>query len=95
MVDLFSEIGGCSAIEELTEPDLSKVIREIPGIIDSWLQMSEDNRSTPAWYFRKSNKSNKWEVGYYPNGKIIYFDDPIDACSKYILNYLEQIGSVR
>jgi len=95
MVDLFFEVGGQSAVENSTELDLSQVLRNRPDLVDQWLQLSEDNRSTPAWYFRKTEDSTMWEVGYYPDGKIIYFDNPIDACASYIYNYLKQLSSIR
>jgi hypothetical protein len=96
MVDLFVEVGGHSALKILTEFDLSQALRNIPGVIDSWLQMSDDNRSIPAWYFRKVKDRTKWEVGYYPKGEIIYFDNPIEACANYIRHYLDQlIGNIR
>lgn len=95
ILELFSEICGQSAIEDLNQIDIQQVLREIPDAIDYWLQMSEDNRSTPAWYFRKSVEGTKWEVGYYPEGKVTYFDCPVDACAAFIKNYISQLSGNR
>ena len=91
MVDLLSEIGGQAVIENISEADLAQALHVRPKDVDSWFQMSEDNRSAPAWYVCKSKHGAKWEVGYYPDGKIIYFANPIDACANYIRHYLEEL----
>lgn len=92
MLDLFSEIGGQFAMEDLNQTDIRQVLREIPDVIDYWLQMSEDNRSTPAWYFRKSVEGTKWEVGFYPEGKVMYFNNAVEACAVYIKKYISQLS---
>ena len=95
MLDLLAEIDEQFALENLDQIDLQQVLKENPNIVDYWLQMSEDNRSTPAWYLRKSVEGSKWEVGYYPEGKVMYFDDAVDACATYIKNYISQLRSNR
>lgn len=96
MVDLFAEAGGPDAIENITEADLAEALLDLPGAVDSWLQLSEDNRSSPAWFVRQKKDSPAWEVGYYPDGKSTYFDNLVDACANYIRHYLDQlIGIIR
>jgi len=95
MVDLLAEAGGRAAIENVSEAELAHALSVRSDAVDHWIQMSEDNRSSPAWFVRQGKDGKKWEVGYYPDGDSIYFDNPIDACAKYIRHYLEQLCEIK
>ena len=91
MMDMLLELGGPSTVSKVTEADLIEVLNERPDYTNYWIQMSEDNRSTPAWFIRKAENGNAWEVSYYPRGDSAYFGNKIDACAYYIRNYLNQL----
>ena len=91
MVALLAEAGDPGVIEGVSVEDLVQGLSDQPKTVDSWVQLSEDNRSSPAWFVRQKKNDPMWEVGYYPDGESTYFDNPIDACANYIRHYLDQL----
>ena len=89
MVDLLAEVGNPSMIDEITIEDLVQGLRDHPEAVDFWIQQSEDNRSSPAWYIRQKRDDTLWEVGYYPDGESTDFENSLDACANYIRQYLD------
>lgn len=94
VVDLLAEAGGRAAIENISETEIANALSIRAEDVDCWIQFSEDNRSSPAWFMRQEKDGKTWEVGYYPDGDSIYFDNPIDACANYIRHYLEQLCEI-
>jgi hypothetical protein len=92
MLYLFVEAGGQQVLDNISELEISMVLETNPEYIDSWVQLSEDNRSRPSYFFRYMEANSSWEVGYYPNGESVFFKNNKDACANYILKYLNQLS---
>lgn len=56
------------------------------SLVDTWIEWSADKRASSGWYFKK--RDDKWEVGYFPNGPMELFSDPINACAEFIFRDL-------
>ena len=74
----------------LNSDDLSEFLRSNPDLIELWLAWSEDKRSTPSAFFRRSGP--RYEVGYIESGggsqPSEFFDEPARACAHFILREL-------
>lgn len=71
--------------------DLANALKQSPALIPSWLQWSEDQRSTPSWSFSKG-ESGKYYVGHMPEDKKIEqlsTNDEYYACAVFINNLIQ------
>jgi hypothetical protein len=89
--DLWAQIlseqnGDHPSIEEILS-----ALKNQPGLVENWINYSQDRRKTPSWYF--SRDGNKFKVGYMPTSlernEGIY-DDAYFACALFIKLELEQ-----
>ena len=83
---LVTDSGYLENYDKIHETIIVDILRTKPGLVSDWLQWSEDQRASPAWYFRKFN-NGECEVGYLPADKeyvpLLTFDE-IVACAYYI-----------
>jgi hypothetical protein len=74
----------------LTENRLASFLETNPDLVELWLAWSEDKRSTPSPFFRRSG--SRYEVGYIERDGHFqpseYFDEPAQACAKFMLREL-------
>jgi len=90
---LFEEIGGSDATKEISTAELAAVLQDDAGAVDSWVQYSEDQRCSEAWYVIQCPDSLRWEVGFYPpKHESAFFDNPVDACALFIHHLLDQLA---
>lgn len=94
LIQLVRQSGYLEAPDLLASPTLQAHLRSNPELLHAWLQLSADNRSSPAWYFVSAHESPRhkhssgYVVGFSEGGEQL-FDDPVDACANYILHKLE------
>lgn len=92
MFDLFVEAVSQQVLDDISEHEISMVLDSNPEYINSWIQLSEDTRSTPSYFLRFIDVNRSWEVGSYPNGESVFYKNNKDACANYILKYLSQLN---
>lgn len=84
---LLQESGYLENQEEVTADKIEEALRLHSNLINDWLQYSDDNRSTPAWGFSKTD-TGKYRVSHYPEGKdfqeMVTFDS-FKACAYFIM----------
>lgn len=87
--------GYVGVTDRITEEDLEACLRKSPGLVESWIAQSEDNRGSPAWYIQEQdvsgNEIGAWVVGRYPNGTRETFPDRFRACAFYVKRFVEQV----
>jgi hypothetical protein len=92
-ITLLIEAGYFELYNQITENGLIEILKENLHSIDEWVQYSEDNRSSPAWYFKKNSNGNCF-VGHLPEGeefKEINTTDVFYACAVFIKRHIESI----
>ena len=87
----FHELVHDTGIERraLTAASVTSVLLSNPDLVEDWLSWSEDQRSTPSYYFLE--EKGKYAVGCYPGEEIVEFSDSITACADFIV---KQVSSV-
>lgn len=84
---LLQESGYLENQEEVTADKIEEALSLHSNLINDWIQYSDDNRSTPAWGFAKTDKG-KYRVAHYPEGKdfqeMVTFDS-FKACAYFIM----------
>ncbi len=66
-------------------------LNENKNLLELWSHWSEDKRWSPSWYFTK--RGTIWVVGKLPDGTEFHFDDPVQACARYVEIELDEIVS--
>lgn len=76
--------------DELTEDRLASFLSAHSDLIELWLAWSEDKRSTPSPFFRKSG--SQYELGYVERGGRFrpseFFNEPARPCARFIIQEL-------
>jgi len=76
--------------DALTEQSLASFLTSHPDLIELWLGWSEDKRSTPSPFLRRSG--SRYELGYVERGGRFrpseFFDEPATPCARFILQEL-------
>jgi hypothetical protein len=76
--------------EAVTEEVLASYLSAHSDLIELWLGWSEDKRSTPSPFFRRSG--SRYELGYVErDGQFRpseFFDEPVRPCARFILKEL-------
>ena len=83
---LLSESGYFELYNQINENEIKEVLKEYPHLIEDWLRISEDIRSSERWYFARGN-DGKFYVGHYPElekFKEINTTDEFYACATFI-----------
>ncbi len=73
---------------------LSEFFKAHPNLVNEWVNFSEDQRCTPAWYLEQiDTEIDEWVVGYLerPGHHIhrLKYRDKADACAKFVIKWLE------
>jgi hypothetical protein len=85
---------GCSPYvsnrDTLNEDLLASFLSTHPELVELWLAWSEDKRSTPSPFLRRSG--SRYELGYVERGGRFrpseFFDEPARPCARFILQEL-------
>jgi hypothetical protein len=76
--------------DAVTEERLTSFLDTHSELVDLWLAWSEDKRSTPSPFFRRSG--SRYELGYVERGGRFrpseFFDEPPRPCARFILQEL-------
>ena len=86
--------------DQLSESDIRNAVAHDPECVQEWMQESEDQRCSAAWYF-VLNEEGCYEVGYFdmkadPNTtNRVQYENAIDACAAFIMHNIEDMRSYR
>ena len=76
--------------EAFTEEFLASFLEAHTDLVELWLAWSEDKRSTPSPFFRRSG--SRYALGYVEQGGRFrpseFFDQPARPCARFILQEL-------
>lgn len=73
----------------LTETSVASALLSNPELVDDWLGWSEDQRSSPSYYFLE--EKGKYVVGGYPGEEFVEFSDRIAACADFIVKQVKSV----
>jgi hypothetical protein len=98
-VDLIRESGYLNIGTQILESDIEAHLRQRPELIDVWLQHSEDQRCSPAWYLVPPKPTERdattWRIGYTPQTSTEHkereYGDAYSACAWFIKNAAETL----
>jgi hypothetical protein len=93
-VDIIKQSGYADMSEHLTLEKIAKHINNNAGLVNTWLNFTEDIRHNPAWGLRTLDQS-MWTVFFMDNGivkKEFTFNNSGDACAKMIKMTMDAIG---
>ena len=91
MYSLLKESGYFEMYDQVSEADIVEELKKHPELIDDWLMLSEDKR-TSGWCFTQENQ--KYSVGYYPrtpNFRLTTYPKAKEACAAFIKLEIEAI----
>lgn len=76
--------------------DIQRILQQFPEFVPEWIEYSEDQRCTPAWYISKTG-SSEWTVGFFDRDgtkkHLSLYTDRMPACAAFIKNFMEGIFS--
>lgn len=92
MVELFKRTG--RKAKEIDLGAIEQYLASNPGLVESWLTYSLDNRGCPAWGLVSPNESgsSKWVVFHYPGEDEEEFDSGSKSCAVYISKELQNLS---
>lgn len=96
MYTLLVESGYFEHYDKISESILIHSLKMSPHLIQDWLRISDDDRSSTRWSFWK-NESGKYRVAFWPNPNEkdeITSDDKFYSCAAYIKRRIERIRSI-
>ncbi len=85
------ESGYFELYNQINEAEIIKVLKIHPHLINDWLQISEDSRSSTKWVFGRDD-DGKYGIGHWPPGKEfeeITTTDKFYACAAFIKRDIE------
>ena len=92
---LLQESGYFESYDHIGGSEIIVALKNHPDLINDWLRYSEDQRSSPCWYFRKCDGEN-YSVGHYPEtpefGEID-FKNKFEACAAFVRKFIESVRS--
>lgn len=91
MVQLVRESGFKESPEALALTSVRDYLSNHMHLIDAWTRLSDDKRTTSGWYFVERSKL-LFEVGHYPNGPRLSFNDRAHACAEFIVREVNAIA---
>ncbi|MGH7388954.1 MAG: hypothetical protein ACREM3_05785 [Candidatus Rokuibacteriota bacterium] len=99
MLDLLLESGYLREPDGIDESAIERQLRRNPELVDSWVDHSEDRRSSPAWYVaRPEAAGGAWPVGYVSTSgsrsEKRSFTDGFAACAFYIKREVEGLRAL-
>lgn len=96
---LLKETGYFELHDQISEEDIRTALLCCPECIREWMQYSEDQRSSNAWYFTL-NDEGLYETGHFdiksvPNDtNRVQYANAIDACAAFIKHEIESIRAL-
>ena len=87
---LFLDSGYLTLQEEISIDDIKAELRDCPYLVQSWLNYSEDKRTSGGWYLIKENE-NTYVVGTLETNNNYTFTDDIEACAQFVINEIERM----
>lgn len=85
MLDLLKDSGYLQVHDAVRESKLRAVFEASPDLIQTWLSLSEDQRTGEGHYLLSPNISGRgWVVGYLPGTKEERFSDGPRACARFV-----------
>ena len=92
MADLVSDSGIRKCPAALTSASIEAYLRSHPALVDQWLNWSANKRINSGWYFAR--RSGHLIVGFYPQGETLTFEDPVLACTEFVVREVSAITEV-
>ena len=90
MKQLFIDLGSPQHRTAVSEDSVFLCLSKNVQFVDSWFRWSDDKRVPEGWYVCQKGKS--FEVGYFPDGEKVAFDDRIRACSYFVFREVEAMA---
>jgi hypothetical protein len=91
MVQLIKELGIGERLNLLTVDNVHDCIARHPDLVEQWLRWSANKRVTSGWYFTR--QGDEYEVGFYPDGKVMTMDDAAFACAEFVIREVNAIAA--
>jgi len=91
IVSLVDEAGYRDAPADLKVEAVATYLAQHPALVDAWIGYSGDKRVSSGWYIIE-NSGQRFEVGYYPQGERLYFEDRDRACAEFIVREVRSIA---
>lgn len=92
MMQLVRESGLIESPEALTLGAVSDYLRQHEHLVEAWMMLSKDKRTSSGWYFVESSEVS-FEVGYSPDGPRHFFCDRVQACAEFIVREANAIAA--
>ena len=92
MIQLLEESGYIESRKEIVKKNILEYVKMDINIVDAWISYSDDQRSTPSWYFTGEKVAHLTREGKSENE--MHFDDPAEGCAAYIEKMLNQLYSL-
>ena len=97
--DLLEETGYLELHNEVSVSDIRNALERELACVQEWMQYSEDQRCSSAWYFTL-NDEGLYETSYFdikavPNTtNRVQYENAIDACAAFIKHQIESIRAL-
>lgn len=82
---------------EIAVDDLYDRLARDPRLVDAWQTWSDDNRSSPAWFFASRGPA-QFEVAHVDRRgertERLMLDDRARACAEYVYREIEQTAAI-
>ena len=89
-LQLVKESGALEHVSVLAVSKIGEFIGHNSNLVDEWLNWSNNKRTSSGWYFTTENDG--YVVGFSPNGETLHFDQPVTACSEFIIREFRSIA---
>ena len=92
--DLVRSSGYPAIRSQLTIERLAACLRSHPDWVARWLDLSADNRSSPAWYVIEADQG-EFHLGFYDGQRSeppAVITDRVSAVAEFIHRYLEHVS---
>jgi hypothetical protein len=96
MIALLQTSGYLRCPDAITEELLERTLLAQPELIEEWVLLSLDKRTSEGWYLLRPGTQSagpNWEVGYHPRPGRQSFPNAARACAFFVKREVEQIRS--
>jgi hypothetical protein len=91
VLKLVDESGYRSSPTALSADAVTSYLARHQALVDAWIGYSEDKRVSSGWYIVETS-GHRFEVGYYPRGGCLCFEDRDRACAEFIVREVRSIA---